>query len=111
MKELVSLKHMEIVPPEERSATAYYMPHHAVFNHDGSKKIRVVSNASQRTTSGSSLNDFLITGPKLQRDIFIILTRWRLFAIVFTADIIKMFRQFRIAPEDLDWLSIVWRNS
>ena len=71
--------------------------------------IRVVFNASQKATSGKSLNDFLHVGPKLQTDLPTIITRWRFFKYVFTADIVKMFRQFRVSKPDTNWLRILWR--
>ena len=70
---------------------ACYIPHHAVLKQDNVKKIRVVFNGSQKTGSAKSLNDFMMPGPKLQKDITTILTRWRMFAYVFTANIAKMF--------------------
>ena len=110
MDELLQLHHMEPVLEDERTATeAYYMPHHAVLKQDGSGKIRVVFNASQRTKSGRSLNDCLFVGPKLQADISAILTRWRTFKFTFSADIVKRFRQFKMHREDRNWLRMVWR--
>ena len=111
MKEFLELDHMEAVPStgsdEQR---AYYMPHHAVIKQDGSGKIRVVFNASQLTDSDLSLNACLFAGAKLQTDITVILTRWRFHRVAFTADIVKMFRQFRMHEKDVDWLRVLWRE-
>ena len=112
MAEFVQLGHMEHTQTSSaHDSRCYYMPHHAVFKNDASKKIRVVFNASQVTRSGLSLNDCLFSGPKLQADITAVLSRWRFHPVVFTADIVKMFRQFRIHDEDKDWLRISWRDS
>uniref|UniRef100_A0ABD2WXB2 Peptidase aspartic putative domain-containing protein n=1 Tax=Trichogramma kaykai TaxID=54128 RepID=A0ABD2WXB2_9HYME len=90
----------------------YFIPHHGVFKtHDPNGKIRVVFNGSSKTSSGYSLNDCLHAGPKLQKDIWIVLTRWRFHRIAFTADIVKMYRQILIAPEDRKWQRILWRES
>ena len=106
MAELLQLKHMELVPVAERmSPDSYYMPHHAVLKHDGSGKIRVVFNASQATKSSRSLNDCLYT------DISAIVTRWRSFKFIFSAEIVKMFRQFRMHEDDVNWLRILWRSN
>lgn len=106
MSEYYSLGHMELVPPEEvDKANVYYIPHHAVF-HNG--KIRVVFNASMPAFNGLSLNATLHTGPKLQQDIVLILIKWRTFKVVFTCDIVKMFRQILIDPRDRDWLRVVY---
>ena len=82
---------------------ACYLPYHAVLKQEDVKKIRVVFNASQKTGSAKFFNDFLLPGLKLQKDITTILTRWRIFAYVFTADIAKMFRQILVHPEDACW--------
>lgn len=96
---------------DQGDVDVYFMPQHAVAKQDGSGKIKVVSNASQVTTNGRSLNDFLHTGPKLQADIVAILVQWRTFPYVFSTDIIKMFRQFMLDERDRDWLRIYWRES
>ncbi|XP_034195156.2 uncharacterized protein LOC117611325 [Osmia lignaria lignaria] len=110
MEEYSSLNHMQAVPEAEAQRPAYYLPHHAVVKrHDPSAKLRVVFNASCRTASGYSLNDCLSARPKLQANLLMILTRWRLFRVVFTTDIIKMFRQIQVHPADTDWQRILWR--
>lgn len=50
-----------------------------------------------------------MVGPKLQQDITAIISRWRQFRYVYTADIEKMFRQILIHPEDVDFQRILWR--
>ncbi|XP_046145719.1 uncharacterized protein LOC114882021 [Osmia bicornis bicornis] len=111
MEEYAALDHMEAVPESAVQDPAYYLPHHAVVKrYDPSGKIRVVFNASFRTATGSSLNDCLMPGPKLQSDLWMILTRWRLFRVVFTSDIVKMFRQIRVHHTDADWTRILWRS-
>lgn len=72
-------------------------------------RVRVVFNASCPTSNGSSLNDFLHIGPKLQADLFSLILRWRKHPYVYTADIEKMFRQIKIHPEDVDYQRILWR--
>ncbi|XP_046404684.1 uncharacterized protein LOC124170045 [Ischnura elegans] len=110
MSEYFDMNHMEAANCE--TASGYYMPHHAVVkNRDQKGKIRVVFNASFKTASGYSLNDLLLSGPKLQPDLWIILTRWRFFRVAFTADIIKMYRQIRMHPDDMNLQRIVWRCS
>ncbi|XP_011859128.1 PREDICTED: uncharacterized protein LOC105556643 [Vollenhovia emeryi] len=90
---------------------AYYLPHHAVFkNEDPSRKIRVVFNASYRSATGYSLNDLLLAGKKLQSELWVTLSRWRLFRYVFTTDIVKMFRQILVHQDDTDLQRILWRS-
>ncbi|XP_054015917.1 uncharacterized protein LOC128896574 [Hylaeus anthracinus] len=88
-----------------------YIPHHAVWKTtEGQQKIRVVFNASNVNAGGSSLNDALLPGPKLQADLWAVVTRWRLFRVAFSADIEKMFRQILIHPDEQNWLRILWRK-
>lgn len=112
MLEYERLGHMELVPESSRlKPPNYYMPHHAVIRDSSTTtKLRVVFNASQKTTSGTSLNETLHIGPRLQRDLPAVLLRWRTHEIVFAADITKMYRQIRIHSDDADWQRIVWRS-
>ncbi|XP_066590828.1 uncharacterized protein [Prorops nasuta] len=88
-----------------------YIPHHAVFKlENGKQKIRVVFNASAKTKCGLSLNDVLLIGPKLQKDITAILMNWRDFRFVGVTDTVKMFRQILIRPEDRKFQSIIWKD-
>lgn len=73
-------------------------------------KLRVVFNASFPTSTGASLNDVLLAGPEMQPDLWLILSRWRLHHYAFRTDIIKMFRQIRIHPDDADLQRILWRT-
>jgi len=95
MREYAQLNHMTKVPINETHATlAYYIPHHAVIKEDSeTTKLRVVFDASCKTTSGHSLNDFLKTGPNLQEDLFDIIMRMRQYKYALAADITKMYRQ------------------
>ena len=102
MLEYLNLGHMEIVENEKVDPQRiYYIPHHGVLKQQGvDKKLRVVFNASQKTSNGNSLNGYLLPGPKLQEDLWIVIIRWRFYFIVFVADIIKMFRQILIDRRD-----------
>lgn len=66
--EYETLGHMTLLPSIEKTRT--YIPHRAVIREDSlTTKLRVIFNASSKTTSGYSLNDLLHAGPKLQQDI------------------------------------------
>jgi len=53
-----------------------YIPHHAVIRDASSiTKLCVVFNASCKTRDGTSLNDHLSIGPKLQQDLPAIIAR------------------------------------
>ncbi|KAH8366853.1 hypothetical protein KR084_002754, partial [Drosophila pseudotakahashii] len=77
-----------------------YLPHHAVFKPDSTTtKVRVVFNASNKSSNGYSLNDILHTGPVLQSDLTTQILKWRFFRYVFNADITKMYRQILVHPD------------
>lgn len=70
----------------------YVIPHHAVFKIvNNSAKIRVVFDGSCKTSLGS-LNDHLLSGPKLQLDISDIILNFRRHRYALTTDIVKMYR-------------------
>ena len=75
MKEYSQLGYMKVTsrPIDDLN---YYLPHHGDFRAD-SNKIRVVFNASQKTSFGFVLNDLLLPGRKLQPDITFVISRWR----------------------------------
>ncbi|XP_025420902.1 uncharacterized protein LOC112691005 [Sipha flava] len=104
---------MELIPLHERdNVLNYYIPNHCVLKPESkTTKLRVVFNASARTSAGISLNDSLYTGPKLQPDIQVVLLRARLWKFIFMADIKQMYRQILIQPSDRDYLRIFWRFS
>ncbi|XP_018338850.1 PREDICTED: uncharacterized protein LOC108746527 [Trachymyrmex septentrionalis] len=113
MTEYRDLGHMMLAPPHSsKIGTTVYLPHHPVFKqHDPSSKIRIVFNASHRSSDGSTLNDHLLCGPKLQSDLPAIILRWRQHRYIYTADIEKMFRQILVHPDDRDYQRILWRDS
>ena len=110
MSQYESLGHMKRVSASDKQPAKCYLPHHAVLRNNDSSKLRVVFNASQKFRTGVSLNDLLHPGPKLQTDVSIILTRWRFYPVVFTADIVKMFRQILVHPDNTSWQHILWQT-
>ena len=112
MDELLSMGPMELTAsPPKLSCQSYYIPHHAVFKETSTTtKLRVVFNASMKTSSGQSLNDALMVGPQLQEDLFAILLRFRHHRYAMTADIAKMYRQVYVDTEDCDYQRILWRR-
>lgn len=115
MEEYEKLGHMSLVPQQKLDLLQEkmcYLPHHAVFKQDSSTtKMRVVFDASAKSSTGVSLNDLLMVGPKLQEDLFGLLTRFRTHLVAFTADIEKMYRQVLVNPSDVNFQRILWRKS
>ncbi|CAB0028819.1 unnamed protein product [Trichogramma brassicae] len=103
---------MRRVTPNETSAAvvpANYIPHHGIWQQgDAGAKLRVVFDALRPTSSGASLNDVLCRGPKLQRDIWVVLLRWRTYKVAFCSDVRMMFRQIKVNKLDVDWQCIPW---
>jgi len=110
--EYIALGHMRLVdsPPDENSVN-FYLPHHSVLKETNQgSKLRVVFDASCKSATGISLNDTLLVGPVVQQDLTSILMRFRTFRYVFTADIIKMYRQILIDPSQSCLQRILWRD-
>ncbi|GFU62858.1 DUF1758 domain-containing protein [Trichonephila clavipes] len=74
-------------------------------------KLRVVFDASSKTSSGLSFNDLLMVGPRVQPELFHILIQFRIFSVAICADVEKMFRQIKVHEEDVDWQRILRRDS
>lgn len=71
--------------------------------------MRIVFHASELDENGAPLNSFLHIGPKLQDNVPVVISRWRFHRFVFSRDIVKMFRQFLVHDDDVDWQRILWR--
>ena len=115
INEFLELGHMEEVPRNEIEISpekSFYLPHHCVLKDSSTTtKLRVVFDASVKTSTGTSLNELLMVGPKIQNDLFAILLRFRFYPIVFSADIAKMYRQVLLDKEDKDFHRILWREN
>ena len=68
----------KLEPNESEAGPSWYLPHFPVVREDReTTKIRTVFDSAARC-KGVSLNDVMLTGPKLQRDVLEILLRFRL---------------------------------
>ena len=95
-----------------KQSNCYYLPHHCVHKTESTTtKLKVVFDASARTTSGHSLKDCLLAGPKLQDDHFNILVLFRFFEIAISADFSKMNRQVELYRQNRDFHRILWRSN
>ncbi|XP_066592980.1 uncharacterized protein [Prorops nasuta] len=110
MSDYEKLGHMQrVTGAEDSNSAVWFLPHFAVIQASGdSRKLRVVFDASRPVHGDQCLNKYLLPGPSLQRDMPLILLNWRQFRYVFTADIIKMFRQISVDPRDRDLQRILW---
>lgn len=109
IKEYEHLGHMTEI---SRPVFGCYLPHHAVVRAASeTTKLRVVFDASAKTTSGLSFNDIQHVGPVVQNDLFSILLRYRQHNFVVSADVEKMYRQILVDSTQRHLQLILWRDN
>ncbi|XP_018405248.1 PREDICTED: uncharacterized protein LOC108781691 [Cyphomyrmex costatus] len=112
LHEYQSLGHMRLASTLKPRKQIVYLPHHHVIKESSSTtKLRVVFNGSAPSSNKISLNDLQMTGPKLQADLPLLLTSWRIHRYVYCADIEKMYRQILVHEADIDYQRILYRTS
>ncbi|XP_062541861.1 uncharacterized protein LOC134209855 [Armigeres subalbatus] len=112
MDEYERLAHMRRFDDPADTIPHCYLPHHPVFKASStSTKVRVVFDASCKTTSGFSVNDMQLVGPVVQEDLLSIVMRFRTHQIAIVADCEKMYRQVLLHQEDRPFQRILWRSS
>lgn len=114
MSEYSELKHMK--PSSSKSSSSEgqecYLPHHWVLRESSTTtKLRVVSNASNKTSSGKSLNTLMEKGPNLKKDIQALILKWRSYKYAFTADVEKFYRCIWISEDQQQRQKNIWRPS
>ncbi|XP_055604819.1 uncharacterized protein LOC129753050 [Uranotaenia lowii] len=111
IQEYLQLGHMRLVEEtREDSTKRCYLPHHPIIKEASTTtKLRVVFDASSKTSSKLSLNDILLAGPVIQDDLRAIVLRCRTKQIMIVADVEKMFRQIKVFEDDMALQSILWR--
>lgn len=101
IQEYQTLGHMKASSTPVDSTLICYLPHHGVLREQSSTtKLRVVLNGSSSTSNGTSLNEILHAGSKLQTEISDVLLWIRSHRFLFSTDIVKMFRQIAVHPDD-----------
>lgn len=109
MSEYIELGHCSKIDPPPATEPHYYIPHFAVMNPESTTtKLRVVFDASCKTETGLSLNDLLMVGPKVQKDLVAHLLHFRWVPIALTGDLSKMYRQIEVSPEDRKCQLMLW---
>ena len=107
VKDYAEQGHAEKVPAEDLrkpEVDTYYMPMHGVSKEASTTtKLRVVFDASARTSSGISLNDQLLPGPNLYPHLASGVLAFRQHRIGMTADISKMFREVGLHDTERDF--------
>lgn len=67
--------------------------------------------ASEKTSTGISLNDSMMVGPTLPDDLFFLVSRFWFHQNVLTADEGKIYKQVNIHQQHLDLQRILWRET
>ena len=94
-------------PDKSSASRTHYLPHHAVVRKNKeTTKVRVVYDASARSTS-CSLNECLHTEPEFEQRILDILLRFQTYPIALTADLEKAFLVVSVSE---DVLRFLWVN-
>ncbi|XP_011859594.1 PREDICTED: uncharacterized protein LOC105557062 [Vollenhovia emeryi] len=113
MTEYEAMGHMTPIQRTDNSTEeeAFYLPHQPVIRTTSlTTKLRIIFDASAKTSNGTSLNDMLLIDPNLQGDLRSIMLRFRCHQYVMTADIAMMFRQVMVSEEDRHLQRILWRE-
>ncbi|XP_055715024.1 uncharacterized protein LOC129809241 [Phlebotomus papatasi] len=112
MQEYLDKGYMNEVFYKKDDENHFYLPHHGVWKPSSTTtKLRVVFNASAKTSSGISLNDVLKIGATVQPELVTILLRFRMHPYAMSCDVTKMYLQVKLHPPHADFQRIVWRSS
>ena len=106
LSEYEQLGHAEKVPLQDLDKPpncTYYLPMHGVVKETSTTtKLRIVFDASARTSNGVSLNDCLLPGPCLYPALSSTITKFRRHRIGMSSDISKMFREVALNKTERD---------
>ena len=96
--------YLRILPKTDESQ--WFLLHFLVVREDKSTtKVRLVFDANAQH-KGKSLNDAILPGPKLQRELFDVLIRFRRASVALAADISEIFLASLIARERSSFLPV-----
>ena len=90
--------YIEEVPLDKTTPNIWLIPHHPVIN-PNKAKIRKVLNAASKY-HGVSLNNQLMPGPDLMKNLTGVICRFRQKKVAISADIEGMFMQVVVRPQD-----------
>ena len=115
MNEYKDLKHAELVPEADLNKPTqetFYLPMHAVRKEESTTiQLRVVFDASAKSSTGISLNDSLLVGPTTHPPLIDVLLQFCTHRVALTTDVSKMYRAVELVPADRDLHRFVWRNN
>ena len=92
----------------ETESKKWYLPHFAVIKPDKeTTKTRIIFDASA-AEDGTSLNNIIYQGPKLQRDLANMLLRFQRYPVAIVGDISEMYLQVKITENDRSMFRFLW---
>ena len=101
----------KVSPEQLENGKQWFLPHFPIVKKDRTTtKTRLVFDASAQF-QGISLNNNIHVGPKLQRDLPTVLTRFRRKPIGIMCDIAEMYLQIELDPADKPYHRFLWRGS
>ena len=110
IEQYIEKGYVKKIQEPEQSTAQWYLPHFPVLRPEkDTTKVRIVFDASARYEN-QSLNDVIFQGPKLQRDLFDVLLRFRRQPVAVVCDIAEMYLRIGIAHEDQPFHRFLWRG-
>ncbi|XP_062533924.1 uncharacterized protein LOC134202937 [Armigeres subalbatus] len=111
INEFIENGYISKADPAGPSERLIYLPHHGVLKEQSATtKLRVVFNASLKSTNGTSLNDLLMVGPVVQENLYTILLNFRIPCIAITGDIERMYLQIHVSEADKHRIRMLWQE-
>lgn len=98
--------------PSNQVGKGFHIPMFPVIKEDSTTtKLRVVTDCKRKFGPDKvSLNDEILTGPKLQNEIVDVLLHFRHHRFAGNADIARMYLQFKLTEEDKQWHRIIYEG-
>ena len=101
---------VDITEETKPDGRVWFLPHFPVYRPEKvTTKTRIVFDASAKYR-GISLNDMILSGPKLQSSLFDVLMRFRRYPIAVACNIREMYLQIRIPAQDRSYFRFLWRD-
>ena len=98
------------VPDVEHSNSKWFLPHFPVLRPDKETTKTIIVFDAAANVDGTSLNDQIYQGPKLQRELFDVLLRFRRYPIAVVCDIEEMYLRIGITESDKPYHRFLWRD-
>ena len=102
---------LDELPPDLLAAAnqdGYYIPWRTVESGSLSTPVRMVFDASSKTSSGYSLNDILAKGVNMLANMVMLLAKFRMGAHAFTADVSMAYNCVALHPDFLRYHKYLW---